>query len=1078
LHKYCLEQSSASHDQVDFPEILASWSFASESNDESLLAAVPAALTQFYRTISGRLEFRDFGLSLCHSLLKREQLRIFDRALSTPRVKDYLIASNLQLLIELINFDGGTLASNVFSKRDYLYRRLDGILGSGPQDQQHFAAHQAALRFFAANLKHIDTAAKIELLDRGRTVYSAIRNIPAASSEVVLEVLDALDKYIIEDNNLSKQLKARCLNSGVLTALSQLYGYSSDSDGGQDNPGRTVQDVVHQLLVKICTGPKVVLLPQSGWYPIGSNPETLEQDEDMIDLGLDSPFHLDDYTGKVPVRNGALSAFLQSLEPESNLPQSSLVTLVFEAAPELVADYFSKNSKLVVSPQDDPVWRGQFAFLFSVVQLPVPKNCGWHDKLPLMPPPLTVVVESILPKPLDRTIITQCLQSTDTIMTLSAARLLTVSVEKLETVLKMFDQASSQHELWRQASVRLASLLMERIPPLQDLIKAFQRLDTGNERLAASLLESMATYYRVVPSITATPKFDVGPIISKALIDLEVDDLEDGVRASFYEQVTHLLHIAEASTATRWWHKPSGTTLAPVVQLLKFCAQTPDHEITKHSLPMLKKLLHSKGILHPATRSVDALLVSLASAKKWQPEMPTLNFLENCMMRTSKSPVKYLDQVEAIQQDVSDNKELSLLACCVAEQWPFVTKNDIKDEIKNVAGWIARFFWALDSVGENYRVMTRLQETMLGVSEGHEILQKALEKQRKKPTVPAVLNVLTTQEVDQDAVEHLASSSSSDFDLPAIFPLLPRIPTSLSGLTNWTNIDFESAIHTGRLANLLRGLLSREHEIALQAFHTLQTTTALVEQSTYIEKTQLYLLLGELSETIKQDNLSNSMANDKAPLPTIVIELAIHFLSIISDPSSPFYRKTNEFLLRSPVWSIRHIIPHFIASTFLSEPEADDTDLHSSHGSGTNAQHAEIDAFLVMLVSSLRHPTDMDLYRRSGIFPRVFTYYLAPVCPKPSRLKILNLVYNAANIPEGADTLITRTGVREWLDIVKGMRNHSGHGTTFGKVDEELRDIVMALRDEVERKCNAEVIRKWEETRPIFKDRKENGVQE
>jgi nucleolar pre-ribosomal-associated protein 1 len=1054
--------------------------------------AAPSALVQFFQTISGRLDFRDFGLSLCHSLLKRDQLRLFDKALSAPRSKDSLIAINLQLLTEIIAFDEGALASNVFGRRDYLYRRLDGILGNAQSAQGTLlAAHRGALKFLLANLKYLDTPAKTEIITHGKTLYSAIRSLPQEEPEIILETLNAFEQWILEDKALSKQLKGRCFNSGVLTALAKLYDYDHDQQDGRDSNHSqpTVRDSLHQLLLKICTSAKAILLPQTGWYPSGTNPEIVEQVENTIDLGLDSPYYFDDYTEKVPVKNGGLSTFIQGLKPGEDVLHARLTTAVFAAAPELVAEYFSKKQKFLAPSGDDPLWRGQFAFLFSVVQLDVPKNLGWPEHLPSTPPPLSIVIESILPRPLERSITAKCLHSEDEIVVLSTLRFLTIALEKLDSVLKIIDQAAVKSHLWSQAWIKLTNLFVERVPPLQEVITTLQKLETDKEQLRATVLECIAKYHKVLPSAAAALKFDITPLLSKVALRLESEELNESIRDTLHEQLSHQLTIANGSSATKWWHKATAESLSPVVLLLRFCVRSPEATLTKQATPILRDLLTSKGVLSSTTRSLDALLTSLSSTAKWQAEATTYQFLDNCMTRTMQRPVKYLDQIEHLQMLESDKKDLSLVACCVAEQWPFVLKKGDKAAAKNIAGWIARFFVALDSAAENYRVLMHFQKDMLSATEGDEkvkgTLVKAFEKQRKKPVAfdESASSDIVEKAVVLDVVEdtdHLIHTQEA-LDLDKVFPKLPTIPKSLTGLTRWANPDFESEVQSGRLANLIRCLISPDQEIRLQAFHTLQTVMHAAEQSTYSEKTQVYLLLGEVSETVKGHSLKSSdtqAAGSVAP-PSITSELAISVLNVIADPSSPFYQKTNNFLLRGPSWNLSQLIPYWTNETFLTEPESDDafgppssatTNTGTTIGS-KNAQHLEISHFLeTVLIPSLRTTADLELFRRSQIYTRLFSYYLAPVCPKAIRRQILQVVHVTNQTQGGSDMLITRTGVREWLRVVREIRDHSGHGAgSFGKVDLELSGIVDALLLEVTEKCDRLEIERWEERRPLFK---------
>lgn len=66
--------------------------------------------------------------------------------------------------------------------------------------------------------------------------------------------------------------------------------------------------------------------------------------------------------------------------------------------------------------------------------------------------------------------------------------------------------------------------------------------------------------------------------------------------------------------------------------------------------------------------------------------------------------------------------------------------------------------------------------------------------------------------------------------------------------------------------------------------------------------------------------------------------------------------------------------------------------------------------------------------------------------------------------------LITRAGVREWLQMARQLRDHSGHGPTrLGAVDHGIRRIVEALQKEVVDMSDADAIARWERQRPVFR---------
>src|SRR5271163_2732607 len=179
---------------------------------------------------------------------------------------------------------------------------------------------------------------------------------------------------------------------------------------------------------------------------------------------------------------------------------------------------------------------------------------------------------------------------------------------------------------------------------------------------------------------------------------------------------------------------PASTSSSAFSSLLRFCASsTVDTLVVQQCGKILHSIMVEKGILQAEAQSSHALLASLRNSKKWTPLLDTFGFIENCVGRIVQHPVRYLDMLEANQLTVSDNKPLCLLACCIAEQWAYVAKNPDKAR-KNIAEWIARFFSALEQIGENIRVMAKLQEDMMKASDGkfQSILQKAFEEQQKK----------------------------------------------------------------------------------------------------------------------------------------------------------------------------------------------------------------------------------------------------------------------------------------------------------------------------------------------------------
>ena len=1062
LKQYCDDQSASKKDELDFPDLLSTWSFAAQSNTEAVLSAVPAALSQFFRTISTELDFRDFGLSLCQSLLRSDQVQLIERGLSAPKFKEYLISPCLRLLTEIASFDGGALVGNVFARRDRLLKRLDSLLDpprdTGESlDRRRPTVRRNAQRFLLALLKYLDHDAKAELITQGRAVYACLRNLSLDGGDIVRDILSAVRRDLV-DADLPKQSKSRFLNSGNLILFVPLYDYEPELIDLQNEVKRivTVRDTVHDFLSYICSSFNGALVTQSGWYPMGFDAEPKQDmNEDTLDLGLDSPYHFDEYTSSIPVKNTNLSTFLQRLKPQDDTLQAELAIDVFTHAPELVAEYFSKKQKFSLQATEDATWRNVFAFLFSVVQLPVPTFFGWQNKLPSSPPPVSVVVESILPRPLDRTTLTKCLKSKDDIVIMSVARLVTEALRKSQTVVRKFRDATGNSDFWQQASDRLIDQIGVRCPQFQDFVAALQQLPEDRSQVRSSILECIATYLEAIPKSAASAKFDVGPLLMKTLIQLGHKTTNEESESLLRNQLDYLVIIASISPVTKWWHKAKAEELSPLLMLLKDSLQVHSALIERF---LLSKLSES-GILSPGKPAFKALQASLHLTLSHENEAEVLGFLENCMIRTSKQPVKYLDQLEGIQDKVTAEHAVSLITVCIAEQWSFVLKSSAYDASKAIASWVLNLHAWLASVGESQSILSYLKQDMLDKCEGKS--KKAFERaaeEVKKETLSAIDTAdASTQPTQDRATRSPTPPTIPHPDLSSVFSPLPALPTTLTHIAPLTSptLTFDSPQTHTHFNTLIQALSSPNAEIRLSSLTTLPHLIHALTTSPFPESTQLHLLFSSLHLT----TTIYLSSNPTATLPTIIPTLASLLLTILLNPADPMYRKANRFLLTAPTWSITRVIPYWLNKILLEEPESDDP-----NSSTTDFEHVRL---LELLSKGLRTRDDMELYRKAGVFERLGSLYFRPGAKREGRRGVLEVVWRGVEVEGGADTLVTRCGIKAWLGIVKG---REGVG--------ELGRVVEGLERRIEERCDQAYISEWQRRRGGWKkgEGKVNGV--
>lgn len=346
----------------------------------------------------------------------------------------------------------------------------------------------------------------------------------------------------------------------------------------------------------------------------------------------------------------------------------------------------------------------------------------------------------------------------------------------------------------------------------------------------------------------------------------------------------------------------------------------------------------------------------------------------------------------------------------------------------------------LDSVGENYRVMMHFQETMLNSSTGKpkEYLQDAFDKVRKKPvSINVDIQIDDLPNGDSNKIDQLpADAEALPNDLAVLITSATSIPQSLSNLDQWSSsLDIELEVQTHRLPKLILCTSSPDEEIRLQAFQILQSIAYTIDTSaTYEGKSQVYLLLGEMLETIRQYGLSQ-------PPPTLIPELTNTLLYVLVDPAHEMYGKVNKFLLHSPVWTPRRTITYWLEKILLREPDTD----------GPQAFLVEVQWLLTWLLNSLRNELDMDLYRRSGLWERILSLYASPTLSKEAKVLILAMLWKGCEVPGGADMLWTRFGVYNWLESMLMVDVENG---------QELRMVQRKMTES----CDAEMIRTWKVT--------------
>ena len=564
LLEYLQSQTTPANNQDAryLSDVVQSWSFAVQSNNERLSSAIIAVLALFLKATSTFIEFREYGNTICKTLLEEDQIKLFERGISASKTKEHVISPCLRLLTEILSYDGGTAAQSVYAHRATTFKRLDVFLSmrknlkeAVPENQRRPSIRHNALRYLFANLRLQTGSAKSSILTDGKLIRAVFRGIKEDSAALVLEILKAFKTDVVQDLTLSHLVKSRVFTEWTLRSIASLY-QPHHYDNAADDIAQ-VQREAHIFLLCICTTADQGVLRL--------HPEARPEDEPGFAYGDNHTYPRTGSRPKSqkqgPVRNTILALFLQSLRPYADTLQCELILAVFQAAPDLISEYFHKTL-FSFEPKLTTTWVGYSMFLLSSIQLPIPKGqldleVSSHVHTP---PHLSSMIDGILPQPMTKKALTRCLNQSTGLIKFIGVRILVAAFQILATVQKRLASASLVPQskfsnLWRQAEGELLDEFRRRCPEMRHVIAVFRSCPDHSALFRETTTRLIAMYYKFLPQVALEEKFDISVTLSEALKanTLDVEDLQCSRLHKL--EIYSLLEIARRSPGMRWWHK-------------------------------------------------------------------------------------------------------------------------------------------------------------------------------------------------------------------------------------------------------------------------------------------------------------------------------------------------------------------------------------------------------------------------------------------------------------------------------------------------------------------------------------------
>ncbi|KAM4064723.1 nucleolar pre-ribosomal-associated protein 1 domain-containing protein [Hirsutella rhossiliensis] len=1011
-------------DAIFLQDIMDTWSFAIQVNDDGVMSSVAVVLALLLRVVSDSLQLVPHGLGVCQTLLQERQLKSLSRNLSSEKGKGFIISPTLRLLREAVCLDGGAYAKRIVRARAhtfaYLSRNLElGHSGEGQEDSRKSSVRTHAVRFLLSCLKYLHSEGRKELLLQKELFSHLTYSIKSDPDYLILEILDALKLHVLMDSRIPREVKSRSFNIKTLLRFLALYTHMGSSEGTDEKD--SISERAHQFLKYVCTTPGAgVLYPYKGLYPKESSDERSSHMPKRQGESRGGDAHDSRFDKGVPVFNFVLSEFAEKLRPWSSLKHSELLVAMFTAAPELISNYFYHNRSFTFEPKLSMTWIGYAAFLFDTISLPLSASFGDPVRFADSPPPTTVLLDNIIPPAINQKVLVRCLSPKSHLTSFFATRIIVAALEKLTIALRMHKSTSSRNRgsKWSEAARRLVDAFCQRIPDMKEVVRCYKDIPAENslhKTLAGRLLH---LYYNVIPQVALAAKFDVSPLFVHVLKGLHQNEYEPGIKALSIMELESLVSIASYSPGMRWFSKIEGlggetsfSAFTALVHLLCCGDRDTPYRHLKNALADVaveNQLVSSASGLRPLLGALRCVVDQFGSGgvgAVW-------GFLDNCISRCAASPIKYLDQMESRTAEMkleSANPLSSLLTLAFVEQLPYATTSGEEKDIYSLTRFLSLYFNACHLWEGGHLLLNTLHQDVdhhltsnkaklacLGDADDVEALKTA------EPSIDG-------DEVASWAVsgDHSALSESSLQEMLHA-PCLDGGDTAV--LTKWNSKSAEDLVDDGWAVGLVRLLLSEHTNIRKEALTSILKVAARVKDSSHEEKTQIWLLLSELAESSKAQV-------ESGPVPSAFVAFTMHALDVLRSPLHPLYRKVNSFLTRSPVWSLEKLpLAHDILH---GEPSEDDK------------YYSELAWLLGYLLDSLRTASDLSVFHKKKWLEKIFALGSNPYLRSGLRTRVLRIVYRATFIEAGSTTLVTRFGVLGWLDAQRASCEATGEAAAY-----------------------------------------------
>lgn len=554
---------------------------------------------------------------------------------------------------------------------------------------------------------HLPT--KLAILGQSSVVKAMFKPIIEDHPAVVQRLLQGWWEVWFLEKRIARGTKLSAFGADVVGEIVKLYTSSAASNkttGPGEGEGYTSRELAHHFLVAILTKPgEGLCFKDQGWYPRGTESLDLLDDEDQgagsKGRGGTAAAHTSG------VHNKVIREVLRSIGSDGLVGDedgvAQLVLKVLESCPELVAGYWA-SSGITLDPRLSSKFLISTAHLCSIVSLPIPTSTfllpASNSAAPstsssvvaptyrATPPPLTAIIENVLPSIFPKQFSTKGLLSKHPLVQQTTAVTLSRCLAKLHAVLTTFQTIERTLEenptkgAWAVRRSEVECEMRKRIPDVANIVgfalavaRQVSEATTSEESsrgaiLTEAALRLLSLYHLTLPGLIAEARFDVGKLLvpgaaegagggkgkareedgSSALAATTAGDGWGFARADLegVEALSqlHVLRLVGEGGNFAWSSKAgSHSPHTYMYHLLRLYLATPHPATRSTTSALITRLLSSSVLFEHDPSEIAIWLTSLPAwaAVDGAARETLLDFLDDSIRRCIKTPYKYLE---------------------------------------------------------------------------------------------------------------------------------------------------------------------------------------------------------------------------------------------------------------------------------------------------------------------------------------------------------------------------------------------------------------------------------------------------